>query len=86
MYSICIKFKETSGWRAHVRTFTDWQEVEDYLNEKWHVWPVSHAFVFQDGQFKTKYIFSPAQCARLRDGWQAHKESQRRLYGNYRIS
>lgn len=84
MYSVCIKFKPESNWRANVRQFSDFQEVEDYLNEKWPLWPVSHAFVFRDGAFVTKYLFSPEACARMAEGWQRHKEAQRRMYGNYR--
>lgn len=84
MFSVCIKFKPESNWRANVRQFSDFQECLDYLNEKWPQWPVSHAFVFEDGRFRQKYLFSPAACERMCENWQRYKESQRRLYGNYR--
>ena len=83
MYSVCIKFKPESNWRANVRQFSDFQEVENYLNEKWPIWPVSHAFVFEDGRFMQKYLFSPAACERMHDNWERFKERQRRMYGNY---
>lgn len=83
MYSICIKFKKESNWRPNVRQFSDFQEVIDYLNEKWEVWPVSHAFVFEDGRFKQKYMFSPAACERMHENWERFKANKRRLYGNF---
>ena len=59
MYSICIKFTEKSGWRSHVRKFTDYQEAEDYLNEKWPIWPCQIAYVFLDGRCKSIYKCAP---------------------------
>lgn len=83
MFSVCIKFKPETNWRANVRQFSDFQEVLDYLNEKWTLWPISHAFIFEDGQFRQKYLFSPAACERMHESWERQKQRSRRQYGVY---
>lgn len=83
MYSICIKFKPESGWRSHIREFSDFAEVEDYLNEKWAQWPISVAYVFCDGKFVSKFMTSPAACKRMQAAWQTRGVRALSLMGSY---
>lgn len=84
MYRVCVKFKPENGWRSHIREFSDFAEIEDFLNEKWAEWPISVAYVFEGERFVTKYLFSPEKCARMSAAWQARQDKARRLMGNYR--
>lgn len=59
MYSICIKFKPESGWRAHCREFESQMKAVAYIDEAFQKWPVKHACLFREGNYCRTWTIRP---------------------------
>lgn len=68
-----------------IRQFDNEQNCQDFVNEAFDKWQVSHVCVFLDGKFLNCFYMSPRQCANVRSAVMKIRQSKQRLYGNYLI-
>lgn len=59
MYSICIKFKQESGWRPQCRQAATVDEIMDLIGQAFEKWPVKHVSLFDNGVYCRTFFMPP---------------------------
>lgn len=66
MWSICIKFKPSSGWRPYVRYFDTFLDLTFFVDNAWAKWPIWKVHVFSNGQHVRYWTMCPGEIAERR--------------------
>ena len=67
MWSVCIKFKPSTGWRPYVRKFENYTEMSRFIDQAFIKWDVYRAHVFCNNVHMKYFTMAPSDlCERRR--------------------